>query len=682
MKLDASFTLLAPDSKPVRFAVEALRRDWRAVFGSELQAGNSRRQLHLALTNLGRDESYRITVGSDILIEGNDDLGLVFGIYRFCEDVLGIDPYQFWTDHVPAARREIDVAEGVRAQAEPAVRFRGWFINGEDCLTGWHDEMRISLDTWRAVFETMLRAGFNMVIPGTGVAPTDPQVDLASDMGLWITQHHAEPLGARMFSEAYPGIAARWPEEWPRFEALYREAIHVAKARKTVWAVGFRGQGDQPFYRDDPRHATPEQRGAVISEAIRRQQALIRELTPGPHHFAHNIYGESAMYYRAGHLKLPDDVIRVWGDNGFGAMYMRRMSAHRGEARTPAVPLPADRDRQNGVYYHVNFHDLQVSNQLTPLVAPELIRDELGALLVPNGFAYLTLNVGNIRPHVYDIGLIGRMVNHPRSQLAMLPDWPPEYERDFCRRHFPGFEAAAAAIIRRYHKAPTAYGPHRDERIGDEGWHHPLRTGIGCVLRGENAAEHVTYHFIPDRQADSAACFRWMRERAAESLPRWEALATAAAAIDSATWRDSFGMFITYNLHSCRGTAAGMDGLLAYLQEDWETAFRQFAAALTEMQAAQAVLQSTEHGKWKNFFRGDWMTGTAKTIRAVDVILGVCRLRGDTTWPRSSWVIRALGTERHAIGLLGQARFDDHRLGVALAQRRDGFEGENLTWLQ
>ena len=31
---------------------------------------------------------------------------------------------------------------------------------------------------------------------------------------------------------------------------------------------GFRGQGDQPFYRDDPRHETPDQRGAVIAEAM------------------------------------------------------------------------------------------------------------------------------------------------------------------------------------------------------------------------------------------------------------------------------------------------------------------------------------------------------------------------------------------------------------------------------
>lgn len=684
MKIDASFALLAPSSppSPVRHALDALRRDWRAVFGAELSDAQkpAPRQIRLVLANLGREEAFRITVTDEsaVLIEGNDDLGLVFGIYRFCDEILGVEPFHFWTDLPPQPRKEIAVEVGVRAEAEPAVRFRGWFVNGEDCLRGWHDDMQISMATWHTLFETMLRAGFNMVIPGTGVEPTDLQVDLAAEMGLWITQHHAEPLGARMFREAYPGVAPRWPEEWSRFEALYREAIHTAKGRKVVWAVGFRGQGDHPFYMDDPRHSTLEQKGAVIAEAIRRQQALVRELTPGPHHFAHNIYGESAPLYRGGHLPLPDDVIRVWGDNGFGAMRMRRME-HLGEERIPATPLPADRDRFNGAYYHVNFHDLQVSNQVTPLVAPDLIRDELGAFLVPKGFRYLTLNVGNIRPHAYDIALIGKMLRHPRAQLTSLPDWPAEHSLDFCARHFPGVEKEAAEIIRLYHEAPFAYGPLRDEKVGDEGLHHPLRAGIACALQGTNASKHVTFGFITGRPPDSAGCYRWMRERAAPSIPRWEelwrrseALVARAAEPVATRFRDTFGMFIAFNLHSTRGLVAGMDGLLAWDKEDWKGAFCLFGEAIAHIESAQAELRRVERGKWKNFYRGEWLTGTSKTLRALDVILGASRLRGDTGWPRSRWVQEALGHETESIGEFGQAAVDDRRLAAALARRRDG----------
>ena len=56
-----------------------------------------------------------------------------------------------------------------------------------------------------------------MIIPGTGIKPDAPQLEQASKMGLWIAQHHAEPLGAEMFSNAYPGIIPRYPEDFDKF---------------------------------------------------------------------------------------------------------------------------------------------------------------------------------------------------------------------------------------------------------------------------------------------------------------------------------------------------------------------------------------------------------------------------------------------------------------------------------
>ena len=49
---------------------------------------------------------------------------------------------------------------------------------------------------WRMVFEALLRLGGNMVIPGTD-RNAHRYRKLASDMGLAITHHHAEPLGQR-----------------------------------------------------------------------------------------------------------------------------------------------------------------------------------------------------------------------------------------------------------------------------------------------------------------------------------------------------------------------------------------------------------------------------------------------------------------------------------------------------
>jgi len=56
---------------------------------------------------------------------------------------------------------------------------------------------------WEMAFEALLRCGGNMTIPGTDYNSHRYQ-RLAAEYGLYITHHHAEPLGARMFSRAYP----------------------------------------------------------------------------------------------------------------------------------------------------------------------------------------------------------------------------------------------------------------------------------------------------------------------------------------------------------------------------------------------------------------------------------------------------------------------------------------------
>lgn len=50
------------------------------------------------------------------------------------------------------------------------VKYRGWFVNDETLLSHWKVERRANLPFVMA-FETLLRLGGNMVIPGTGKTP-------------------------------------------------------------------------------------------------------------------------------------------------------------------------------------------------------------------------------------------------------------------------------------------------------------------------------------------------------------------------------------------------------------------------------------------------------------------------------------------------------------------------------
>lgn len=68
-------------------------------------------------------------------------------------------------------------------------------------------------------------------------------------MGLMITHHHAEPLGAEMFLRAYPDLEPSYLKYKDLFEGLWKDAIERQKNEEVIWNIGFRGQGDVPFGR-------------------------------------------------------------------------------------------------------------------------------------------------------------------------------------------------------------------------------------------------------------------------------------------------------------------------------------------------------------------------------------------------------------------------------------------------
>lgn len=87
----------------------------------------------------------------------------------------------------------------------------------------------------------MLRCGGNLVIPGTD-KNSHIYRDLAADMGLRITHHHAEPLGAPMFARRYPELTPSYDEYPEKFHELWKEGIDEQKKLDVIWNLGFRGQ--------------------------------------------------------------------------------------------------------------------------------------------------------------------------------------------------------------------------------------------------------------------------------------------------------------------------------------------------------------------------------------------------------------------------------------------------------
>ncbi|MCD7955636.1 MAG: glycosyl hydrolase 115 family protein [Lachnospiraceae bacterium] len=306
-------------------------------------------------------------------LSASDELGFIYGLYEISGRFLGIRPFWFWNDQVIEQKAFVEIPAGFHYASQPyAIRFRGWFINDEVLLADWQVDQNPDRP-WEMAMEALLRLGGNLVIPGTD-RNSEKYRPLASSMGLYVTHHHAEPLGAPIFAREYPDLQPSYAKYPEKFQELWRRGIEEQKDCKTVWNLGFRGQGDAPFWADDPAYQTDEARGKLISELIQLQYEMVQEAQPGAYGDTQslrsadvppkerifcctNLYGETMELYQKGCLKLPEQIIKVWADNGYGKMVSRRQGNHN-----PRVPaLPEAHHSQN---YNPQKNNLQISDRV------------------------------------------------------------------------------------------------------------------------------------------------------------------------------------------------------------------------------------------------------------------------------------------------------------------------------
>ncbi len=200
-------------------------------------------------------------------------------------------------------------------------------------------------------------------------------------------------------------LAASYDLYPEKFHALWEDAVARQKDRTVLWNIGFRGQGDRPFWDDDVRYQSDEARGALMGELIKRQYDIVKRANPEAV-CCTNLYGETIDLYKKGCLKLPADVIKIWADNGYGKMVSRR----QGNENPRVCALPENKEEANGIYYHVSFYDLQAANHMTMLPnTPEFVKRELTEVIARGGDDFWIINCSNVKPHVYYLDFIAQL---------------------------------------------------------------------------------------------------------------------------------------------------------------------------------------------------------------------------------------------------------------------------------
>lgn len=626
-------------SSAVEHALRMLLRDWTAVLSATPElVTDGEAELVVRYPSEADDyvlgpEAYayrfldRGQAGWSLTIIGSDDLGLIYGILEFTRRHLGIGPFWFWADQAIASLPEVLVPCEDYDAPTPAVRFRGWFVNDEVFLIGWKKPYPPTREVWQPVFEALLRCGGNMVIPGTDLPKSGCQFAAATEMGLWVTHHHAEPLGAEMFLRAYPGRAASYQQEPELFEALWWEAIHKQKDHNKVWVLSFRGQGDRPFWHHDSSFDTPEKRGAMISKVIRRQYEMISSEVADPVCCV-ALYGEISELYKGGHIAVPDGVIQIWADNGYGTMVSRRNGNEN--LRISALPEPGAPGK-HGIYYHVTFHDLQASNHLTLYPgSADYLKQEVEKAFNNGATEYLLVNSGNIRPHVYTLDLLRELWQEGTVDAEA-------HRAAFVQQYFPSYREEITDLYRTYAEASIPYGPYEDDLAGDEFYHHPARLIIGHWLRGDGEqAERRLIWAAGD--VPFAEQVRYFYERGAHGVESWGRWLAQCNELLGKLSEDSERKRVVDQLQF-HGVLhhSGSEGLMwlcrafeACSRQQYPQAFVLASQSLWAYRRGIAALRNSEWGKWADFYRADWLTNMESTAGNVETLRRFLRMHGDS----------------------------------------------------
>jgi len=378
-------------------------------------------------------------VASGLIIAGSDKRGTIYGIYDLSGQI-GVSPWYWWAD-VPVKQKEaLFVRPGRYTQGEPAVKYRGIFLNDEEPALGrWAVEKYGGFNSqfYEKLFELILRMKGNYLWPAMWWAsfnsddPLNPK--LADEYGIVMGTTHHEPM-MRAHAEWKQIKGGQWNYETnaEKLREFWTQGIQRMDSYESIVTLAMRGDGDR---------AMSEGTNIALLEKIVADQRKIlsdvtgKELTSIPQLWA--LYKEVQDYYDKG-MRVPEDVTLLLCDDNWGNV--RRL------------PKPDDPPRSGGygMYYHFDFVGGPRNYKWLNTSPIARVLEQMHLCYRLGVDRIWLVNVGDLKPMEFPISFF--------LDYAWNPDqWPaerlPEYTRLWTEQQFgPEHAAAIADILSKYTK--------------------------------------------------------------------------------------------------------------------------------------------------------------------------------------------------------------------------------------
>ncbi len=400
-----------------------------------------------AATIQGKWESYLVQtvshpisgVDSAFVIAGSDKRGTIYGIYELSEQ-MGVSPWYWWAD-VPVTHRDaLFVKPGRRIQGEPAVKYRGIFLNDEaPALTGWVNEKfgGYNREFYLRVFELLLRLRGNFLWPAMWNSafneddPLNPK--LADEYGIVMgTSHHEPMLRAQQEWKRHGKGPWDYSTNGEELREFWSQGIERNKNFESIITLGMRGDGDLPM--------SEESNVELLEKIVADQRKILaRKMNPDlakiPQSWA--LYKEVQEYYEKG-MRVPDDVTLLWCDDNWGNI--RRL------------PTTDERKRSGGagIYYHFDYVGGPRSYKWINTNPIPKVWEQMNLAYEYGARRIWIVNVGDLKPMEFPMEFFLAFAWNPTG-------WPKEKLSEFtelwAKREFgPWYAVEIAEVMEKYAK--------------------------------------------------------------------------------------------------------------------------------------------------------------------------------------------------------------------------------------
>ncbi|QSB26343.1 glycosyl hydrolase 115 family protein [Flavobacterium sp. CLA17] len=344
-----------------------------------------------------------------IVIAGSDKRGTIYGIYELSKQI-GVSPWYYWAD-VPVDKKEnLYFVKGIYSDGEPAVKYRGIFINDEaPALSGWSKATFGGFNSkfYEKVFELLLRLKANYIWPamwGNAFYDDDSASGpLANEMGIVIGTSHHEPMALAQTDWHRYIKKNNLPNVWDYaknktvLDEFWKGGIERSKNWEKMVTVGMRGDGDEAM--------SEGTNIALLENIVKEQRKIIADVTQkkaGKTPQVWALYKEVQDYYDQG-MRVPDDVILLFCDDNWGNV-----------RKLPDLTKPLHKGGY-GMYYHFDYVGGPRNSKWINISPIQRVWEQMNLSYEHGVDKIWIVNVGDLKPMEFPISFFLEMAWNPKK---------------------------------------------------------------------------------------------------------------------------------------------------------------------------------------------------------------------------------------------------------------------------